>query len=137
MDKKKVSLAILVIVLISAAISIYYTQINPPNKNIGYGDVTVEEARTLIEYKPNLIILDVRTQGEYDDSHIEGALLIPIVELEGRLDELSKDKEILVYCRTGNRSSNAVNILEKNGFIKIYHMNNGINAWIQAGYDTV
>jgi rhodanese-related sulfurtransferase len=137
LDKKKVSLAILGIVLISAAISIYYTQINPPNKNIGYGDVTVEETRTLIESKPNLIILDVRTQGEYEDGHLEGALLIPIVELEGRLNELSKDKEILVYCRTGNRSSNAVNILEKNGFTKIYHMNNGINAWIQAGYDTV
>jgi rhodanese-related sulfurtransferase len=81
--------------------------------------------------------LDVRTQGEYDDGHIEGAILIPVSELEGRLDELSRDKETLVYCRTGNRSSNAVTILEKNGFTKIYHMYNGINGWIQAGYDTV
>jgi rhodanese-related sulfurtransferase len=137
LDRKKVSIAILGIVLVSAAISIYYTQIYSPTQTIGYGDVTIEEAKTLIESKPNLIILDVRTQGEYDDGHIEGAILIPVSELEGRLDELSRDKETLVYCRTGNRSSNAVTILEKNGFTKIYHMYNGINGWIQAGYDTV
>jgi len=100
---------------------------------IGYGDITIEQAKSLIESKPSLIILDVRTQEEYDSDHIEGAILIPVDELENRLDELSKNDELLVYCRTGNRSTNAVNILQANGFTKIFHMNDGITGWIQAG----
>jgi len=120
-----------------SAILIYYTQIQLPGTKISYGDVTVEQAKVLIESKPSLILLDVRTQEEYDSGHIEGAILIPIIELEDRLDELSKNKGMLVYCRTGNRSSTAVNVLRANGYTKIFHMKNGITAWTQAGYPTV
>jgi len=120
-----------------SAILIYYTQIQLPGTKTSYGDVTVEQAKVLIESKPSLILLDVRTQEEYDSGHIEGAILIPISELEDRLDELSKNKEVLVYCRTGNRSSTAVNVLRANGYTKIFHMKNGITAWTQAGYPTV
>lgn len=136
LDRKKVSLAAFGIILVVAVTLIYYTQVHLQRPQIGYGDVSVEDAKTLIESRPNLIILDVRTQEEYDDGHIEGALLIPVSELEDRLDEISKNSEILVYCRTGNRSSNAVNILTKNGFTKIFHMVDGITAWIKAGYAT-
>ena len=94
----------------------------------GYGDVTVQEARTLIEDKPDLVILDVRTTSEYEDDHIEGAVNIPVQELGDRLDELSRDDELLVYCRTGNRSAQAVGILRDAGFAKIYHMNAGITG---------
>jgi len=103
----------------------------------GYGDVTVQEARTLIEDKPDLVILDVRTTSEYEDDHIEGAVNIPVQELGDRLDELSRDDELLVYCRTGNRSAQAVGILRDAEFAKIYHMNAGITAWIEAGYPVV
>ena len=75
----------------------------------------------------------MRTQEEYDRGHIEGAILISDDEIEGRLDELSKNDELLVYCQTGNRSTNAVNILQANGFTKIFHMKDGITGWIQAG----
>ena len=102
-----------------------------------YGDVTVERARELIQEKPSMVILDVRTDGEYRDGHIEGAVNIPVNELEGRLGELEKDNETLVYCRTGNRSGTAVGILKENGYEKIFHMNNGITAWTAAGYLTV
>lgn len=100
----------------------------------GYGDITVQEARSLIEDKPDLVILDVRTASEYEDGHIEGALNIPVQELSGRIDELSNENELLVYCRTGNRSTQAVDILQDAGFKKIYHMNEGITGWIEAGY---
>jgi len=136
LDRKRVSLAAFGIILVVTVTLIYYTQVHLQRPQIGYGDVSVEDAKTLIESKPNLIILDVRTQEEYDDGRIEGALLIPVSELEDRLDELSKNSEILVYCRTGNRSSNAFNILTKNGFTKIFHMVDGITAWIKAGYAT-
>ena len=102
-----------------------------------YGDVTVEEASILIGDKPDLVILDVRTQAEYDTGHIEGAILIPNTELSDRLDELDDSDELLVYCRTGNRSSGAVEILDDAGFNKIYHMNDGISTWISEGYPVV
>ena len=109
-----------------------------PGENEGeYGDVTVELARELIQEKPSLVILDVRTDGEYRDGHIEGAVNIPVNELEGRLGELEKEDETLVYCRTGNRSGTAVGILKENGYEKIFHMDKGITAWTAAGYPTV
>ena len=116
---------------------IYYTYTQSLTPDGGYGDLTVEQAKSLIDSNPALVILDVRSQEEYDSGHLEGAILIPVDELGTRLDELSPDEDLLVYCRTGNRSSNAVNILQANGFTKIYHMKDGITAWIQAGYPTV
>ena len=103
----------------------------------GYGDVTVQEARSLIEDKPDLVILDVRTVSEYEDGHIEGAVNIPVQELSARLDELSNEDELLVYCRIGNRSAQAVDILQDVGFTEIYHMDAGITGWIEAGYPVV
>ena len=137
MSRKNLSLATFAIIVAILAILIYYTQIQLPGTKISYGDITVEQAKILIESKPSLTILDVRTQEEYDSGHIEGVILIPISELEDRLDELSKNEEMLVYCRTGNRSSTAVNVLRANGYTKIFHMKNGITAWTQAGYPTV
>ena len=134
--KKRLVLTLVVIITVSALI-IYYTQVHLPSTTISFGDVTVEEAKSLVESNVSLIIVDVRTREEYDSGHIEGAILIPVSELEGRITELSKEEELLIYCRTGNRSSNSVNILKANGYTKIFHMNDGIIAWIQAGYPTV
>ena len=134
--KKRLVLTLVIIISVSALI-IYYTQIHLPSTTISFGDVTVEEAKSLVESNVSLIIVDVRTREEYDSGHIEGAILIPVSELEGRINELSKEEEFLIYCRTGNRSSNSVNILKANGYTKIFHMNDGIIAWIQAGYPTV
>jgi len=103
----------------------------------GYGDVTVQEARRLIEDKPDLVLLDVRTASEYEEGHIEGAVNIPVQELSVRFDELSPEDELLVYCRTGNRSAQAVDILLDLGFTKIYHMDAGITGWVEAGYPVV
>ncbi len=102
-----------------------------------YADVTVAEAKALIERKPDMAILDVRTPSEFDDGHIEGAINIPVDDLAGRLDELSKDDELLVYCRTGNRSARAVGILNDGGFTKIFHMDEGITGWMDAGYPVI
>ncbi len=135
-SKKRLVLTLVVIIAVLALI-IYYTQIHLPSTTISFGDVTVEEAKSLVESNVSLIIVDVRTREEYDSSHIEGAILIPVSELEGRINELSKEEELLIYCRTGNRSSNSVNILKANGYTKIFHLNDGIIAWIQAGYPTV
>ena len=106
----------------------------PGEKQGEYGDVSVGDAKELIEGNPSLVILDVRTNEEYTNGHIEGAINIPIDELEERLDELNDNDELLVYCRTGNRSRTAIEILNENGFKKVYHMNEGITTWIASGY---
>ena len=136
MNRKTLTITTLGIIIAFSAILIYYTQPQSLNTEIDYGDITIEQAKLLIESKPSLIILDVRRQDEYDIGHIERAIIIPVDELEDRLDELSKNDELLVYCRTGNRSSSAVNILQSNGFTMIFHMKDGITGWIQAGYPT-
>ena len=87
---------------------------------------------------PNLVILDVRTKGEYDSGHIYGATLIPVTELQARIGELAShvNDEILVYCGSGGRSKTASGILDSNGFTKVYNMLGGITAWNSAGYPT-
>jgi rhodanese-related sulfurtransferase len=93
--------------------------------------ITVAQAREVIAENKDLLILDTRTQEEYNAGHIEGAILIPYNKIEINLDQLDgfEDKPILVYCRTGSRSAVAVDTLIENGFNKIYHMNQGFSRW--------
>lgn len=93
--------------------------------------VTSDQAKKIIAEEKGLLILDTRTQEEFNAGHIEGAILIPYNKLARRLDKLDgyEDKPILVYCRTGSRSVVAVNILIDNGFNKIYHMSRGYSKW--------
>jgi rhodanese-related sulfurtransferase len=83
--------------------------------------------------KEKPFLLDVRTPNEYYDAHIAGATLIPVQQLADRIGELDaiKDKPILVYCRSGNRSIPASQILMRNGFKKIYNLQNGITGWMK------
>jgi len=85
---------------------------------------------------PNLTILDVRTQSEYDAGHIYGAVWIPVTELEARIGELAghENHEIIVYCYAGSRSATASGILDAHNFTKVYNMLGGISAWQSAGY---
>ena len=117
------------------AVAGYYMQMGSGNS--GYGNVDVGEARDLIAEKADLVILDVRTVSEYESGHLEGSINIPVEVLSGRLSELNPDDELLVYCRTGNRSTTAVGILRENGYDQIYHMDGGIVAWNSAGFPTV
>ena len=85
---------------------------------------------------PDLVVLDVRTQEEYDGGHIYGAVWIPFNELPARINELAghENHEIIVYCLAGSRSATASGTLDSNGFTKVYNMLGGITAWESAGY---
>ncbi|CAG9610337.1 rhodanese-like domain-containing protein [Pseudoneobacillus rhizosphaerae] len=96
--------------------------------NAGYKNVSTEEAKQLIDNN-EVIVLDVRTPEEFQGGHIPGATLIPLQEFENRLNELDKEKNYLVVCRSGNRSAQASEILTGNGFSKIYNMAGGMNNW--------
>jgi hydroxyacylglutathione hydrolase len=80
------------------------------------------------------VLLDVRTAGEYAEGHIKGALLIPVQELQQRMSEVPKDKQVYVYCRSGVRSVRASNMLVNAGFTRIENVQGGFMAWKDAGY---
>lgn len=92
--------------------------------------ISPEEAQKRLETEKDIILLDVRTQEEYEEKHIPGSMLIPVDELEKRaVEELKeKDKTIFVYCRSGNRSTTASNILAELGYTKVYNLG-GIIDW--------
>lgn len=99
-----------------------------------YVNVTVSQAKVMIDTESALVILDVRNQSEYDTGHIRNAKLIPVWNLTQNLDELNQTDEILVYCSAGVRSANASSILDSNGFLHVYNMFEGINGWLASGY---
>jgi len=108
--------------------------IGGPTEATGYTDVAVSDAKTMVESKPSLVILDVRNQSEYDVGHIRNAKLIPIWDLSARLNELNVSDEILMYCMAGARSATASQTLVDDGFLHVYHMLGGITAWANEGY---
>ena len=102
-------------------------------------DKTVEESHEMMEAEPGeIILLDVRTEEEYEAEHIAmpGVELknIPKDELENRLGELDKSKKIIVYCRTGADSRTAGDMLVLNGFKNVYNMLGGIEEWKKIGF---
>jgi rhodanese-related sulfurtransferase len=100
-----------------------------------YREVAANEAAQLIK-KQHPLILDVRTPGEYNRGHLQDAVLIPVQELQRRLKELApyRDREILIYCATGNRSTVASKILIDNGFRQIANMRHGIYGWVKNNF---
>ena len=94
-------------------------------------EVSVAEADDLRE--AGALMLDVREPSEWATGHIEGATLISLGELEARLDELRSDRDIVVVCRSGNRSAQGRDILLAAGFPSVTSMAGGMTDWIAAG----
>ena len=92
------------------------------------------ETVAAIRQNPGVYLLDVRDPDEYAAGHIPGITLIPMGEVASRLTELPRDKEIIVTCRTGNRSSQIADLLREQGFTNVHNMTGGIVAWEEAGY---
>ncbi len=92
--------------------------------------INAEVAMEMMESGDDFILVDVRTQEEYDEGHIEGALLLPLDQLETLSEEQLTDKDatILVYCRSGNRSAQASKILIDLGYQNVYDFG-GIIDW--------
>ena len=86
------------------------------------------EAEKLIKDSSDLIIIDVRRYSEYKQGKIPNAINIPVEELEWEIEELkeNKDKPILVYCKAGHKSALACQMLEEEGFTKLYNLGQGL-----------
>ena len=95
-----------------------------------YVNITAEKAKQIMDTEEGYIILDVRAQEEYDESHIPGAILIPHTEIDAKAEEVLTDKDqlILVYCRSGRRSKIAAEALVELGYTNIKEFG-GIIDW--------
>jgi rhodanese-related sulfurtransferase len=97
----------------------------------------ISVAQALAKRDSGAFILDVRQPEEWNEAHIPDSTLIPLDQLSNRLNELPKDQEIVVVCRSGNRSAQGRDILLQAGFTDVTSMAGGLNQWKVAGYPTV
>ncbi len=101
-------------------------------------NITPDEAYILIQENkdnPNFVILDVRTPEEFLDEYIENAVNLDYYSdtFRNGLDKLDKNKTYLIYCRSGRRSENTLNIMEELDFREVYNMLSGIIKWKSEG----
>jgi rhodanese-related sulfurtransferase len=120
-----IGLGIVAVVLLIAAILLW-------PKTTHSNEITV--AKAYEKYQQGVYILDVRTQAEWDQSHIANSTLIPLDQLQNRITELPRDRDIVVVCRTGKRSQTGMNILQDAGYTRALSMTGGLTAWRAAGY---
>ncbi len=92
-------------------------------------------SEVVAEAPPGLVVLDVRTPAEYAEAHLAGAVLIDFYEPDfaDRIAELDRSVPYVMYCRSGNRSASAAEIMRDLGFEEVYEVDGGILAWAQAG----
>lgn len=98
------------------------------NNNISYDDL-----KELMRNKA-IYLIDVRSGQEYEEGHLDGAINIPVYNIENEIQKKVKDKNetIILYCSSGSRSKKAKNILEKLGYTEVYNLKEGIDKiWIR------
>lgn len=93
-------------------------------------DININELKEISQNSEKVILLDVRSPQEFNEGHLNGAINIPLYELETCCSCKLKDKDrvIIVYCQSGVRSKKAIRILNKNGFKNLYHLKNGLDG---------
>lgn len=126
-------LVLLLSVLVACATPAPATVANVPGEVLE-ADLSPETVEAL--WKDGAItIIDVREDSEFKAGHIPGALWIPLGELPQRLDEVPTDAPVVTVCRSGNRSAQALRLLQNQGFENAHNMLGGMNAWSAAGYE--
>lgn len=93
--------------------------------------VTVEELKQIRDRGESPVLLDVREPHEYALSDLPDSIKVPLGALPRSLDRIPKDRELVVYCRSGARSANAVEFLRRNGFDRAVNLVGGVNAWAE------
>jgi len=97
-------------------------------------NINLQDLQALLkDAKEDVFILDVRTPGEYSSGRIPGAVSIPMMDVSSRVDEIPKDKKVVVVCASGGRSARVANFLDKEGFPWIANYVGGTNEWVRKG----
>ena len=125
------NILLIAVALVSGAMLLW-----PYLRRFGGGpSVTVQQATQLIN-REDALVVDVRDPGEYGAGHILGARNLPLSRMEEGGAELAakrKDKPVIVYCDTGNRSAKAAAALRSKGYARVLNLSGGLTAWLQAG----
>ena len=103
----------------------------------GARDITSKDAKALLDKNKNVFLLDVRTPQENSQARLAGTVLIPIGEFERRINEVPKNRPVIVYCAVGSRSKPVADFLVKNGYKEVYNMSDGIMGWYRNGLPIV
>ncbi|MBM7559982.1 rhodanese-like domain-containing protein [Marinitoga litoralis] len=121
---KKIVVSIIVIVFAILVINFF----NSPKQS--FQNIDPKEAYELIQTK-DIIIIDVRTPGEYNSGHIENSINIDYYNssFKNELSKLDKNKTYIIYCRSGNRSGKSLEIMRDLGFNNVYNITGGILKW--------
>lgn len=93
-------------------------------------EISVDELNDLIQEGKDFQLIDVREPSEYEEANIDGEL-IPMNTIPQNIDKVSKDKQVVIMCRSGKRSANVIAYLEQQGFDNLYNLDGGIMAWGQ------
>jgi rhodanese-related sulfurtransferase len=96
-----------------------------------------QELISILKAGKKVQLIDVRTPEEYASGHLAGSRLIPLSELSDRALEIDKKIPVIFYCRSGNRSGHALELIADQGFLNPKHLVGGILAWNRAGFPTV
>ena len=122
-----------VIALIAAALLLAGCSSSASANNLGVNEFSAKAA------EPGVVTLDVRTPGEFAEGYIEGARLIDFQSgnFENEIASLDKNATYAVYCRSGNRSGQAVKVMQDAGFTNVFNMNGGVIDWANAGLPLV
>ncbi len=94
-------------------------------------DLTVDQVAAIMN-NPDVVLIDVRQPEEYNQGHIPNVKLIPLDQLPNRLNEIPRDKFVVMTCHSGNRSNQATQFLRQHGFDNVHNMLGGIIAWQKA-----
>ena len=131
--QRKSTLTIVGIVIAIVVIGIVLVVVLLPKGNTG--QISVAEAAGKREQ--GAFILDVRTAEEWEEYHIPDSTLIPLDDLEARINEVPRNQDVVVVCRSGNRSQQGLAILKSSGFTQVSSMMGGLTEWKAQGYPTV
>lgn len=101
-------------------------------------DLGAQEFQSKTE-EASVVILDVRTSGEFDQGHIQGAINIDVEgpDFESRIADLDKSATYAVYCQSGRRSGIATQLMSDKGFASLFNLRDGVQSWISAGLPLV
>ena len=132
--KKLNSILLLFIMLLAACGEGAETAVSPEVDVANLPDtVDVATVNALLN-NDDVLLIDVREQWEYDEGHLPGITLIPMGDVPNRLSEIPTDKEVILTCRSGNRSGQVTDFLRQQGYTNVHNMEGGIVAWQAAGF---
>ena len=93
-------------------------------------EITPQELKKLRDEKSDFVLIDVREDYEFEEANL-GGKHIPMGEVMARMQEIPRDKKVVVHCRSGKRSASVIQALEKQGYTNLFNLRGGILAWAE------